>query len=277
VVDPVPGVRLGEVVREDAVATLIAATDLATGEEVAVRRLHRPLAAEEGARLVFAEEIRRVATLRHENLLAVRRADAKAAVPYYVTDPVTGETLEAARARGDVEERAVRPLVRSFLDAMRHLEERGQFHAAPLPSRVVRVGGAWKFLTFRDVRAADEAMRTKGKPWPDPAWAPPETDAGTGAGVRAKTLLPWTMAALWAFLRTGLPPAGALRAIAAKAKEVPPPPPSRDEDLIVQWMDREPLRRPSGAQACLHQLDALDARASAGTPSPRPAPKRPPS
>jgi hypothetical protein len=277
VVEPVPGVRLGEVVREDAVATVIAATDVATGEEVAVRRLHRPLAADEGARLVFAEEVRRVATLRHPHLLAVRRADAAAAVPYYVTDPVTGETLEAARAKGGVEERSVRATVRGFLDAMLHLEGRGQFHAAPLPSRVVLVAGAWKFLTFRDVRAADEAMRMKGKPPLDPAWAPPEVDAENGAGVRAKTLLPWTIGALWAFLRTGLPPAAAARAIAAKASREPPPPPSRDEELIARWMDREPLRRPSGAQACLHQLDSLDARASAAptTTSPRSVPRRP--
>jgi eukaryotic-like serine/threonine-protein kinase len=274
--EPVPGVRLGEVVREDAVATILEATDVASGEEVAVRRLHRPLAAEEGARLVFAEEIRRVATLRHPHLLAVRASDPKAAVPYYVTDPVTGETLEAARARGAVEERAVRAMVRGFLEAMSHLEGRGQFHAAPIPSRIVRVGDAWKLLTFRDVRAADEAMRMKGKPPVDPDWAPPEIDASNGAGVRAKTLLPWNMAALWLFLRTGLPPVAAAKTVAAKSAQVPPPAPSRDEELIAKWMDKEPLRRPSGAEACLHQFDSLDAKASAEPPpSPRSVPRRP--
>jgi hypothetical protein len=275
VADPIPGVRLGDVVREDAVATVLAATDVETGEEVAVRRLHRPLAADEGARLVFAEEVRRVGTLRHPHLLAVRRSDVAAAVPYYVTDPVTGETLAAARARGPLEGDAVRATLRDFLGAMLHLEGRGQFHAAPLPSRIVRVAGSWRFLTFRDVRAEDEATRFKGRPPADPDWAAPETDAGTGAAVRARTLLPWSMGALWLFLRTGLPPAAAAGPLLARARG---PAPSPDEATIARWLDPEPLRRPRGAEACLHELDVIEGRVPARpAPVPRSASRRPPS
>jgi hypothetical protein len=268
VADPIPGVRLGDVVREDAVGTILAATDAATGEALAVRRLHRPLAAEEPARLVFAEEARRVFTLRHPNLLAVRRVDLQAPVPFYVTDPVGGETLEAARRRDGVEEREVRPLIRAILDAMHHLERRGQFHAAPIPSRIVRVGDAWRLLTFRDVRAEDEAMRMKGKPPPHPDWSPPELAAESGGGVRAKTLVPWFAAALWRFLRTGLAP--------GETHDHAPWQPTPEEQLILRWLDREPLRRPSGAELCLSQLDALDGRASAPPTAPPIAPaKRP--
>jgi eukaryotic-like serine/threonine-protein kinase len=275
--EPVPGVQLGEVVREDAVATVLAATDASTGEPVAVRRLHRALAADEGARLVFAEEARRVATLRHPHLLAVRRKDVDAAVPYYVTDPVTGETLESARARGLVGEDTARATVRGFLEAMRHLEGRSQFHAAPLPSRIVTVAGEWKFLTFRDVRAQDEAMRLKGKAPPDPDWAPPEIDANSGAAVHAKTLLPWSLGALWLFLRTGLVPAAAWGRLAPRPAHDTAPA-TKEEEMIARWMDREPLRRPSGADACLRQLDALEGPCpSRPPPSPRTAPPRPPS
>jgi hypothetical protein len=277
--DPIPGVSLGDVVSEDAVATTIAATDLATGEAVTVRRLHRPLAAEEGARLVFAEEVRRVGTLRHPHLLAVRRADPAAPVPYYVADPVTGGTLATAREAGPLgDERFVRATVRGLLDALRHLESRGQFHAAPLPSRIVRVADAWKLVTFRDVRADDEALRTKGKPPPDPDWAPPEVAADHPAPVRARTLLPWNVGALWLWLRTGHPPAAARAALAERVLERPPPPPSHDEHVIASFLEREPLRRPSGAEACLRALDALDGRASARpAPPPRPLRRRPPS
>src|SRR5438105_15945694 len=96
----VPGVRIDGVVSEDAIGVIAHGTLLATGERVGVRHLHERLAGDESARLLFAEEVRRVATLDHPVLLRVQASDARAALPWMRTDAADGATLEDALAEG---------------------------------------------------------------------------------------------------------------------------------------------------------------------------------
>ena len=240
--DTVPGVRVFDVLREDAVGTLSSAVVEATGERVSVRRMHEHLCEEEAARLVFAEEARRIATLAHPFLLKVRKADMRAEVPWILADPIDGGTLEEEIARKAWSLSEAKALAWGVVKAFHHLEQRRQFHAAPVPSKIVRVGDAWKLLTFRDIRAEEEAGRLKGK-IQDSRWAAPEFAAAHGATPKARTLSAWAAGALWFALRTQKAPG-----------EAPLPTdraPTAEGRLLARLLAKEPMKRPHGAEACL--------------------------
>jgi hypothetical protein len=263
--DPVPGVDLFEAIGQDAVGTFQRARDRATGEPLAVRRLHGHLAEDEAARMVFAEEVRRVATIAHPFLLRVRRHDARAAVPWMLTDPLDGGTLEAV---GNVPWPAAdaAALMRLALDASRVLEERKQFHAAVVPARIVRVGPHWRLTTFRDVRAVDEAPRLKGRAPADARWAAPETDADHPAMPNARSIVAWSAGALWAYLRTGLAPRDP--SLATRLAD----PAFAQGAEIARLLDPDPLRRPSGREPA---EALLRGGAGGGEPGAAAAPPRP--
>ncbi len=267
--DPVPGVRLLEVLGEDAVGTMQRAEDVATGEPLAVRRLHGHLCGEEGARLVFAEEARRIATLAHPFLLRVRRHDVRAPVPYEVTDPLHGGTLEASVAAARATEAEARALVLLALDAFRLLDGRRQFHVAAMPSRIVRVGDGWRLATFRDVRAADAAPRLKGRHRADPRWAAPELDPDRSGVPTARSIVAWSVGALWAFLRTGLGP----REVRLETAFAGSP---SEAAALGRLLDPDPLRRPSGIDACAALVRGAAISGGGTPPRAAPVPRRRP-
>ena len=267
--DPVPGVRLFEVLREDAVGTFQRGEDVASGEPVAVRRLHGHLCDDDAARMVFAEELRRIATLDHPRLVRVRRHDTRAAVPWMVTDPLDGETLENSLAAAPWPAAVARAFVADVLTSFVLLEKRRQFHAAPIPSRFVRIGDGWRLSTFRDVRAEDEAPRVKGRA-AEPAWAAPETDSAHPDVPKARTLSAWAAGALWLGCVTGRPPP-------ARGGAAHPALSESDRAILARWLDPSAAKRPYGADACLALLTdaAGGAGASGGAPNPPPSPVAP--
>lgn len=201
------GLRLRHVIREDAIGEFLRAEDPATGAPVCLRRMHERLATDESARLIFAEEVRRVSTLSDPSLLRVRRAEPSGVVPFMVTDPIDDGTLEdELRRSGPWRADAVGRLLRHLVAGLDQLESRKQFHAAPYPSRIVRVGDGWRLTTFREVRADDEAARLKGRAAPDPRFRAPELDEAHRAPVKARTLTAWHVGALWRWLRTSMAP-----------------------------------------------------------------------
>jgi hypothetical protein len=247
-VDPVPGVRILDVVREDAIGTFARGIDVATGAPVGVRRLHGHVAGEEGPRLVFAEEVRRVATLDDPLLLRTLRHDVRAPVPWMVTEPVDGETLAAALERGPWPPSAARRFAGEGAHAFATLAARRQFHAAPVPARIVRVGEGWRLLTFRDVRAEDEAPRLRGRVASLGAFAPPELLAAARAPVTARGLAGHAVGALWAWLRTGGP--GPRRPDAS--------PDDPDAALIRRLLEPDPIRRPPDVASVLALMGLAD-------------------
>jgi hypothetical protein len=239
----VPGVRIDAVLAEDAIGVTARATLLATGETVGVRHVHERLAGDESARLLFAQEVRRVATIDHPLLLRVRASDARAAVPWMRTDALDGETLEDALAAGAWPLARVKALLQGVLGAFAHLERRKQVHAAAVPPRFVRAGDSWRLVTLRDVRAEDEAPRLKGRPFPCPRWAPPEVGEERASSPKARALHAWFVGALWFALRTGKSPLEA-PVPTAHAK-------TEEGRVLARFLDPEPMRRPHGADACL--------------------------
>ncbi|HVG92864.1 MAG TPA: hypothetical protein VND21_00325 [Planctomycetota bacterium] len=242
--EPVPGVRLLDVLREDAVGTFAVGVDVATGARVGVRRLHGKHEGDDGARLLFAEEVRRVATLDDPLLLRTLRHDAAAPVPWMVTEAIDGETLEGDVARAAWPSDLARGFAASVARAFLALASRRQFHAAPVPSRIVRVGEGWRLLTFRDVRAEDEASRLRGRVAALGPFAAPELAAGSTAPITGRSLCVHAVGALWSFLRAG----GAGPARPAAASTDP------DDAIVARLLEPDPVRRPPDAASVLALL-----------------------
>lgn len=236
--DPLTGLRIRHVLREDALGEFVRADDPATGEPLCLRRIDVALANDESGRLLFIEEVRRIATLDHPMLLHVRRAVRDGPRPYLITDPIDAETLvDRVRRDGTFGAADARRFIADLLGALGQLESRRQYHAAIHPARFVRVGERWKLVTFRDVRAEDEASRAKGREAFDPRWTPPEGDARTSAPTKARPMTAWNVGALWRWLRTGKAPDE------GPIPGVPPP----DGALIERLLEAEPILRPAGA------------------------------
>lgn len=243
--DPATGLSLGWVLEEDAVGACLRATDPTTGAAFCLRRLHANRADDEAARLLFVEEVRRISTLDHPGLLRVLRHDVRAPIPWMVAQPVDGGTLEqAVAADGPFDPPRARALVVHLLGAVRHLEGRRQWHAALLPRHVVRVDDGWRLVTFRHVRAEDEAGRVKGRTSPEPRFAAPETAADHPAPAKARLLSMWGIGALWAYLRTGRPPMPGVNLSIPEA----------DRRAFERLTEADPYRRTANAEHALSEL-----------------------
>jgi serine/threonine protein kinase len=239
--DALTGLRIRHVLREDALGEFLRADDPATGEPVCLRRLHADLAGDESARLLFAEEARRITTLSHPALLRVRRAQAEGRRPFLVTDAIDGGALEDDLARtGRWSRDDARALLADLSGAVAQLEARRQFHAAIHPRRIVRVRDAWRLETFRDVRADDEASRMKGRTPFDARWAAPELAHDHRSGVKARPLSAWSLGALWRWLLTAkTPDDGELPGVAGA-----------EGAAIERLLDPQPTLRPGTAESC---------------------------
>ncbi len=243
--DPATGLSLGWVLEEDAVGVCVHATDPVSGQGYSLRRLQASHASDEAARLLFAEEVRRVQSLDHPFLLRVLRHDARARVPYMVAEPIDGGSLEQeVLERGPWEPARARALVVGLLGAIEHLEGRRQWHAALLPRHVVRVGEGWRLITFRHVRAEDEASRAKGRPAQEPGFAAPEVRQDHPAPTKARGLSMWAVGAVWAYLRTGHPPTPGANL------QIPEP----DRRAFEHLAEPDPYRRTADAAQALFEL-----------------------
>jgi hypothetical protein len=262
-----PGLVVGPAVGEDALGRW-RRTDGPDGPG-ALRSLHERLAGQHDARLLFAEEVRRVATLDHPALLRVRAHDAGDGVPWMLTEPVDGPSLAALAGpgRGLPPEEAL-ALLGHLVGGLEALAARRQFHASPVAARVVRVGATWKWLTFRDVRAFDEVRTLKGRPFADEAWRPPELDRGDRNPAERAGFLAWTVGALARHLLGGGPPRGADGALAPLAAGVF----AAFAPALSRLLDPHPRHRPPTLGAAMDLLRS--AAAGAGSAGPAPASAR---
>lgn len=260
--------KLGALIREDAVG----AWHAVDGEPGTLRILKAEHADNEAGRLVFLEEIRRIRTLDHPALVKVLREDQRAERPWVLTEAVDGQTLEAhIAAEGPMDEAEARAVVGTVLEALAYLAKRRQAHALPVPSRIVRVGGCWKLMTFRDVRAWDEIKNLKGKKTPEPRFAPPERDRGAAERLSADSHTAWHVGALLRFLLGGGAPRGT-------DGRLVPPTTALEGGLgasVQRLMEPNPDRRPAGAPAILRVLaEAGGPQRGPTTAAPAPTPRR---
>lgn len=260
--------KIGALIREDAVG----AWHTLEGEPGTLRILKAEHAGNDAARLVFLEEVRRIRTLDHPALVKVLREDQRAERPWVLTESIDGPTLEDwIASQGPLPEAEARGIVGTVLEGLAYLAKRRQAHALPVPSRILRVDGVWKLMTFRDVRAWDEIKNLKGKKNPEPRFAPPERERGHPARLSADSHVAWHMGALLRFMLGGgaprnsegslVPPAGAIDAALSAS--------------IQRLMEPNPERRPIGAPAILRVLTEASAPSTGSTTAaPAPTPRR---
>jgi hypothetical protein len=260
----IAGVRLGAVQREDMLGEWWSATTDAGPRTV--RALKEGLLEREDARLLFAEEARRVATLPAASFLKVERAEPTAPWPWMLTESVEVPDLEKTLAMVGprAPERAL-ALARTAGEGLAALAARRQIHAAPIPARLLGMERGWVWLTFRDVRANDETTGLKGRRFADPRHAPPEMDAGHPEPLRAG---PWSAWAIGAVLRAALglgPPRGE----DGVAKPLPPTTPPALARVLARLLEPAPRLRVPDATAALTLL-AGGAETRDGPVPPRP-------
>lgn len=266
----IPGVTLGARLREDAVGVWHSA--VAAERPCTVRALRDELVGRDDARLLFVEEARRIAGLPAAHFLAVERVELRGAQPWVLTEPIDGPTLEQRLGAGPLPLEEALALARRAASSFVLLAERRQLHAAPVPARLLETARGRVWLTFRDVRAADEASALKGRRTADARWLPPEADEGHAEPVRAG---PWAAWAVGALLRAALG-LGPPRDAGGGAVPLPAEAPPAVTPLLARLLEPAPrLRVPDAATALALLERGAAPPAGASGPGAGPAPARP--
>lgn len=261
----IPGITLGPQVREDALGAWREART-ADGPRT-LRVLRDELVGRDDARLLLVEEGRRIAGLPATHFVSVERVELAGPQPWILTEDLTGRTLEQRLAEGPLPPEEALTLVRHLARGFALLAERRQLHAAPIPSRLVEKPRGWVWLTFRDIRAADEASALKGRRPADPLMAPPEAEAEHAEPVRAG---PWAAWALGALLRASVG-LGPPRTGSGPVAPLPQGLPGGLATLLPRLLEPAPRLRVADAASALALLE----RGAAAGPPPAPRPPAP--
>lgn len=266
----IPGIEIGERLAGDAVGECYAATE--GGALRTLRILRADLAGRDDARLLFAEEARRIGRIEHPALLAVHRQDPGATRPWMLADPIGGGTLAAhVETSGPLAAEAALALAEGLAGAFAYLEGRRQIHAAPVPSRIVHVEGRWRLVTFRNIRAWDELKSLKGKRYADLAFAPPEHAREHPERLSPHPFLAWAVGTVLRFAAGGGPPGTE----EGTARPLPDEVPRELAGRIARLTAPDPGARPQGVRALEAVLagagapDAGSARPTIQAPVPR--------
>lgn len=114
------------------------ATDVATGAQVAVKRLHPQFASEQNAVTRFLREARVLARLNHPNLVPIEAVALDGELPLLVMKYIPGRTLGALyRERGRMTVAEVTPILRQLCDGCGFLHRKGFVHRDLKPSNVL--------------------------------------------------------------------------------------------------------------------------------------------
>lgn len=247
-------IEIGPQLRRDATGAWHAAT--LAGRPYTLRILCEEHADSEEARLVFEQEMRRIERLEHPLLVRVHRVGRKPPRPWLLTDPIDGRTFtEALEADGPLAPDAARELAASLHDALRYLEGRTQVHAAPWPDHLVEVDGAWRLLTFREIRARDGLKNLKKRESAHAAWMPPEQARDHEARLKPEPWIAWAVGTL-------------LRAASGDHPSL--------AGAVARLCDPDPARRPAGRRAVEAALGGSEAsgKPAAAPGIAAPVPKR---
>jgi beta-lactam-binding protein with PASTA domain/predicted Ser/Thr protein kinase len=139
------------------------ARDLVLDREVAIKVLHRNLAADPGFVERFRREARAAAALNHPNIVAVYDWGAVDGVYFMVMEHVRGRSLrEVLEAAGRLEPRQVADVLLQVLAALDHAHRMGIVHRDVKPENILVTGeGTAKVADFGLARAYADARSTQ--------------------------------------------------------------------------------------------------------------------
>jgi serine/threonine protein kinase len=242
---------LGERLGQGATGTVYRAARRSRGDDVAIKVLHAELALERTAVARFVAEYRRVADLRHPNLVGVYDVGQEGEVVYLVMELAYGGTLrEHLTPRDDVA--AIVRLIDRLADALDYLHQRGVVHLDVKPANVLLTRSNWPLLSdfgiarlIQDPPAIGQGRRLLGTP----AYMAPELCTGQPADARSDQ---YALAVLTFELLVGRRPiAGASveEVLRRQAEDLPPRPSSFDPRLSAR-IDVVLLRALSKSPEC---------------------------
>lgn len=270
-----PGTRLGphridRFVARGGMASVFAAVDERTGEEVALKLLREGVL-DTSARGRFRREFRALSRLDHPNVLRVREWGLWEGRPWFSMELVEGRAL-----RDEVEAWAglepadrftrVQGVLVQVARALDYLHERGLVHRDLTPGNVmVRPDGVVKVMDFGVVREMGSELTGTREVMGTAAWIAPEQIEGRQVDARADL---YSLGAMLYFLLTGRRPfqARSVQGFLDKHLHERPRPPREVDPRVPRLLDRictrllekDPADRFASAAHLLHVLGDVE-------------------
>ncbi len=260
--------RLGE----GGMGVVLEAVHEATGRVAAVKLIHPQFLSAAEATERFRREMRSVAALHHENVVAILDVGTEAGIPYYVMERLAGRSLHEILRSGRIDpERAVR-LALGAARGLAHAHEHGIVHRDIKPSNLLIVPGEGDveravLIDFGLARLLDAQPLTRSEELlGTPAYMSPEQASGEARAVGPQTDVYSLGAALYEAV-TGemVHKADSPLALLADVIYKDPIPPRRHlpglprdlETILLKSLEKDPTRRYAGASALAADLAAF--------------------
>jgi len=279
---------LDEIGDRGAMGTVFRAYDPDFDRVVAIKAMKPDLMASPAARKRFADEIRAIAKVEHENVLAVYDCGVSSSgkVPFMVMPLVTGGSLKARLERdGPPPLAEILRVGREVALGLAAAHARGVIHRDVKPANILLDGahGRVKLADFGLARFHDEASLSASSLVGTPAFMAPEQANGR-ADWRSDL---WSLGAVLYNLSTGTVPfAGStvIEVLYLACTQPHLPLIARDPSahpglswLVDCLLSKDPAGRPPHAAEVAHYLDRFEREPYLPPPIPSPPPPPPPS
>ncbi|MFC7329895.1 WD40 repeat domain-containing serine/threonine protein kinase [Marinactinospora rubrisoli] len=222
------------------------------GRDVALKVVHRDIAADPRFRQRFAREADIAQRVSGAFTAAVLDADPEAEVPWLATEYLAGPTLSAAvRRAGPLTESALAPLAAALAEALDAIHRAGLVHRDLKPGNILLSAQGPRVIDFGIAAAADGVALTRtGEAFGTLGYASPEQVQAAGTGPAGDV---FSLGGVLLFAATGRPPFGTGAAATLVYRVVHEDPdltgvPDRFRDLVAACLDKRPGRRPTPRQ-----------------------------
>jgi tRNA A-37 threonylcarbamoyl transferase component Bud32 len=270
--------RLGEyrvlkVLGSGGMGIVFLAEDTRLRRQVALKAMKPERAASGRERQRFLREARLIATLTHDNVVAILQVGEEKGVPFLAMPLLQGESLEARLKReGRLPLADVLQIGREAAEGLAAAHARGLVHRDVKPSNLwleALPGGRTrvKLLDFglaRDAEANADHLTDTGVVLGTPAYMAPEQAVGH-LDHRADL---FSLGCVLYRMTTGQAPfpgktplqvlAGVMRDDPRPPREINPKTPLALSDLILRLLDKDPARRPASAREVIQALQSLE-------------------
>ncbi|MEX2180049.1 MAG: protein kinase [Gemmatimonadaceae bacterium] len=249
------------------------AHEAALGRKVVLKLLPHELSGAVSAER-FRREIQFAAGLHHPHIVPVLSAGDADGLLYYTMPLVEGETLRALLTReGPLPASRAIPILRDVAKALAYAHGKGIVHRDIKPENILLTGHAATVTDFgiakavSAARAAEISLTQTGTSLGTPLYMAPEQWAGDpGTDHRADL---YAFGCLAYELLTGRPPfagtsphaliAAHMQDTAEPVLKHAPETPEAIAQLVMQCLEKEPVKRPQSAEAILARLEGLQA------------------